>query len=132
MTSDEGPLTAAGAVHCDMGLAGREDLALVHRWTEAVLEGHRPALEPERIRDVLIVLAELASNALLHGTGRRRIVLTVDRSHALLEAADDNPAPAVFADGGMGLQVVASLSARCGQRVRPGGGKTVWARVAIG
>lgn len=132
MTSDdryETPLAAQAGVHCDMGLTDRDDLTQVHQWTRAVLEGQRPSFDPERVRDVLLVLDELASNALLHGTGRRRVRLTVNRAHALLEAIDDSTRPAV-PDGGLGLQLVKSVSSRWGQRVREGG-KTVWARVAL-
>src|SRR3954447_2752326 len=82
------------AVHCDMGLADRDDLARVHQWTQALLESQQPVPSAERVRDVLLVLDELASNALLHGTGRRRVVLAVQPDVALLEVADDNPEPA--------------------------------------
>jgi two-component sensor histidine kinase len=132
VTSDdrhEGPLAAQASVRCDMGLVDHEDLAQVHQWTRAVLEGQRPEPDPERVRDVLIVLDELASNALLHGTGRRRIGLTVHDAHAVLEVFDESTRPAV-PDGGLGLQVVKSVSARWGQRVREHG-KTVWARIAL-
>jgi two-component sensor histidine kinase len=118
------------AVHCDMGLADRDDLARVHQWTQALLESQQPVPSPERVRDVLLVLDELASNALLHGTGRRRVVLAVQPDVALLEVADDNPEPAALRVDGMGLQLVDDLSARWGQR-STGSGKTVWARVAI-
>jgi two-component sensor histidine kinase len=118
-----------------MGLTDRDDLAQVHQWTRAVLEGQRPAFDPERVRDVLLVLDELASNALLHGAGRRRVGLTVHRAHAVLEVSDDSPEPAVLPTpghgGGLGLQLVESLSSRWGQRFRDGG-KSVWARIALG
>jgi two-component sensor histidine kinase len=133
VTSDdrhESPLTAQAAVHCDMGLVDRDDLAQVHQWTRAVLEGQQPEPDPERVGDVLIVLDELASNALLHGTGRRRVGLTVLEGYAVLEVSDESTRPAV-PDGGLGLQMVKSVSARWGQRVREHG-KTVWARIALG
>jgi two-component sensor histidine kinase len=95
-----------------------------------VLESGQPAPAPERVRDVLLVLDELASNALLHGTGHRRVVLTVQDDTAVLEVADDNPEPAALRVDGMGLQLVESLSSRWGQR-STGSGKTVWARVVI-
>ncbi|WP_328457189.1 ATP-binding protein [Amycolatopsis sp. NBC_00438] len=132
MTSDdryESRLTAQAAVHCDMGLTDRDDLPQAHQWTRAVLEGQLPGLDPERVCDVLLVLDELASNALIHGAGRRRIGLTVDETHALLEVTDESPRPAI-PDGGLGLQLVKSVSARWGQQVRDGR-KTVWARVAL-
>lgn len=132
MTSDdryESPLTAPAAVHCDMSLADRDDLPQAHQWTRAVLAGQLPGIDQDRVLDVLLVLGELASNALLHGAGRRRIGLTVDEGHALLEVVDESTRPAI-PDGGLGLQLVKSVSAGWGQQVRDGR-KTVWARVAL-
>ncbi|WP_328649303.1 ATP-binding protein [Amycolatopsis sp. NBC_00348] len=132
MTSDdryESPLTAQAAVHCDMSLTDRDDLPQAHQWTRAVLEGQLPDIDQDRVVDVLLVLDELASNALLHGAGRRRIGLTVDEEHALLEVVDESTRPAI-PDGGLGLQLVKSVSAGWGQQIRDGR-KTVWARVAL-
>jgi two-component sensor histidine kinase len=122
-------VNAQTAARCDMGLVDREDLAQVHQWTRAVLEGQQPEPDPERVRDVLLVLDELASNALLHGAGRRRVGLTVLDGHAVLEVSDESTRPAV-PDGGLGLQMVKSVSARWGQRVRDDR-KTVWARITL-
>ncbi|MFF7148399.1 ATP-binding protein [Streptomyces griseoaurantiacus] len=87
---------------------------------------------------VVLVVAELAANAVLHGRVPGRdfaLSLFHDESRGILriEVADTHPAlparrtPAPDEDGGRGLLLVDALAADWGMDGRPGPGKTVWA-----
>jgi len=101
------------------------------RWTAEVVR--RWDLQAE---DATWVVGELASNAVLHGRSRFRVVLTYDGRTLLVEVADANPrlpAPALVpplagALSGRGLLVVDRLAGRWGARPVPDG-KIVWAEL---
>jgi anti-sigma regulatory factor (Ser/Thr protein kinase) len=87
---------------------------------------------------VALVVAELASNAVLHGRvpGRDfalRLVRDDARGVVRVEVSDTHPAqparvmPSSDADTGHGLVLVDALAARWGVLDRIGPGKTVWA-----
>jgi anti-sigma regulatory factor (Ser/Thr protein kinase) len=86
------------------------------RVVEAALSA---GLSPERSADVALVLSELVTNALQHGTGPTPTVrCAVDGDHFELavssEASDDVPhsrraAPRPAAPGGRGLYIVAKI-----------------------
>lgn len=92
---------------------------------------------------VTLVVAELASNAALHGhvPGRDfELRLTYDRSAGLVrvEVSDTHPElpkpmgrPTADADSGRGLLLVEAVAARWGVDGRTGPGKTVWAECAV-
>ncbi|MEU0536610.1 ATP-binding protein [Amycolatopsis tolypomycina] len=81
------------------------------------------------VDDALLVVTELATNALCHGSGDPVLRLTVDGTDVRIEVFDDNPAPPVRrpagADGGWGLALVDRLSSVRGTE-RHGRGKVVW------
>jgi anti-sigma regulatory factor (Ser/Thr protein kinase) len=92
---------------------------------------------------VVLVVAELAANAVLHGRVPGRdfaLSLVHDESRGVVrvEVADTHPAlPTVSragaapdAEGGRGLLLVDALATDWGVRDRPGPGKTVWAECA--
>ncbi|MFC9385243.1 ATP-binding protein [Streptomyces venezuelae] len=97
---------------------------------------------------VVLVAAELATNAVRHGhvPGRDfRLALRVDDGLARVEVSDTRaervpPRPGQLpgpgpepADGGRGLLLVEGLAERWGWCPRPGApGKTVWAECALG
>ncbi|MFD7923309.1 ATP-binding protein [Streptomyces sp. NPDC059740] len=92
---------------------------------------------------VLLVVAELAANAVLHGRvpGRDFALVLVHRpGEGLLrvEVADPHPAgparlvPDADAEGGRGLLLVDAVAERWGVGDRNGPGKTVWAEVRVG
>ncbi|WP_460109296.1 ATP-binding protein [Streptomyces sp. YKOK-J1] len=96
---------------------------------------------------VTLVVAELASNAVLHGRVPGRdfeLRLTYDRSAGLVrvEVSDTHPGypeipgppapPSADADGGRGLLLVEAVADRWGVAGRTGPGKTVWAECAVG
>jgi anti-sigma regulatory factor (Ser/Thr protein kinase) len=127
------------------------DTAVVGQWeptTPAELTAHRRQLSAalqERtgttgadevaVERLLLAFEELASNALRHGRGPIRVTVTTGRDGWLLEvsdaAAERPPTPAVgrdAAEGGLGLYLVARLSAAHGWDVH-GGHKVAWCRV---
>ncbi|MEV5936111.1 ATP-binding protein [Streptomyces sp. NPDC052079] len=96
---------------------------------------------------VTLVVAELASNAVLHGhvPGRDfELRLTYDRSAGLVrvEMSDTHPGrpeipepagqPSADTDGGRGLLLVEAVADCWGVAGRRGPGKTVWAECAVG
>lgn len=94
---------------------------------------------------VALVVAELASNAVLHGRVPGRdfeLRLRCDRAAGVVrvEVADTHPArpkppgpdpDPTDADTGRGLLLVAAVAARWGVDERRGPGKTVWAECAM-
>ena len=95
---------------------------------------------------ITLVVAELASNAVLHGRVPGRdfeLRLTCDRAAGVVrvEVSDTHPGrpeartttaqDPVDADGGRGLLLVKSLAVRSGVEERKGPGKTVWAECAL-
>ncbi|MFJ8271522.1 ATP-binding protein [Streptomyces sp. NPDC094154] len=91
---------------------------------------------------VVLVVAELAANAVLHGRVPGRdfalaLFFEEGRDAVRIEVTDTHPAlPARMApgpdqDGGRGLVLVDALAADWGVRDRLGPGKTVWAECAL-
>jgi anti-sigma regulatory factor (Ser/Thr protein kinase) len=95
---------------------------------------------------VTLVVAELSSNAVLHGRVPGRdfeLRLTYDRSAGLVrvEVSDTHPGhpefpesavrPSVDAEGGRGLLLVEAVADRWGVTGRTGPGKTAWAECAV-
>ncbi|MFE9726299.1 ATP-binding protein [Streptomyces sp. NPDC005794] len=91
---------------------------------------------------VTLVVAELATNAALHGRVAGRdfaLLLAYDACRGVIriEVSDAHPAqpahsvPALDEEHGRGLVLVDALTARWGVRDRVGPGKTVWAEYAL-
>ncbi len=127
------------------------DAIAVGRWeptTPAELTAHRRQLsaalqdgsgatdaDEVAVERLLLAFEELASNALRHGREPIRVTVTASRDEWLLEdsdaATDQPPTPAVgrdAAEGGLGLYLVARLSAAHGWDVQ-GDHKVAWCRV---
>ena len=91
---------------------------------------------PVRIDDLTLVVSELVTNALVHGTGDITLHVTGIDDGVRVEVGDDDPPPASLpvgnapaAESGRGLLLVSRVATAWG--VRPdGGGKVVWADVA--
>ncbi len=87
-----------------------------------------------RLPDVLVVVSELASNAIRHAHTGFSINVDDDEEHVRIEVVDRGGGWPVVAEstaptsGGMGLQLVDALSDRWGAMERPGG-KVVWAEL---
>ena len=115
------PLTAECALTDPAG-----GLAVVRRFARLTLM----AWTCDSVVDAaLLLLTELATNALQHGAGRPVLRLSVGAGHVRIEVFDDDPAPPVRrppgADGGWGLALVERLSLAWGT-ARHGLGKVVW------
>ncbi|RFU39276.1 ATP-binding protein [Actinomadura logoneensis] len=102
----------------------------------------RIAAEPGEIDDITLIVDELITNAVVHGRGTVRLLLTLDGAPTapvlLGEITDDDPAlppvprgpvpePPVldWSEDGRGLLLVTALATDYGTRPRPPG-KTVW------
>lgn len=90
------------------------------------------------VDDAQLVVSELASNAVLHARGEVRVRLRSDgKFWVRIELRDDNPrlpVPVAFshdATSGRGLSIVDAVSTSWGVGCQ-GGGKTVWAELAVG
>jgi anti-sigma regulatory factor (Ser/Thr protein kinase) len=88
--------------------------------------------EREHIDDAVLVVSEVVTNAVLHGTGTIVVRLRRQGRHIRLDVQDDAPdQPTVLplepgAERGRGLNIVAALASRWGS-FRVGRGKVVWA-----
>jgi anti-sigma regulatory factor (Ser/Thr protein kinase) len=88
----------------------------------------------KRLDDLLIVVSELVSNAVIHAHTRLRLVIRYDGRRVLTEVFDGDPRLPVPPDhpgdvGGRGLFLVDHLSLRWGSEA-VGIGKRVWAELA--
>lgn len=95
--------------------------------------------EPGTREDLLLVVSELVTNAVVHGAepivvtmvrapGRFRVEVT---DGATESSPHNNPRPAADAENGRGLSVVTRLAVAWGWRASPGRGKTVWAELPL-
>lgn len=103
----------------------------------ALLDGFRqdPAQDEDRER-LLLAFEELTSNGLRHGRAPVRVEVTTVESGWLLDVSDaavDGPPLPAFgrdpADGGLGLHLVAGMSASHGWAI-DGARKHVWSHIA--
>ncbi|MET0764481.1 MAG: ATP-binding SpoIIE family protein phosphatase [Blastococcus sp.] len=103
----------------------------------AVSNGSRsPGAADDDVDRLLLAFEELVSNALRHGGGPVRVAVTHAGAGWLVAvsdaAGDAPPVPAVDRDaslGGLGLYLVAQMSAAHGWTAEDDGRKVVWARV---
>lgn len=106
------------------------ELARVRAWADRLLQD---LPEDQRV-DALLVVDELTSNALRHGTPPHQVRLLRKRDWLSVEVDDTCvdpacPRPPSF-NGGHGLKLVAGMSVSWGQWQRPTG-KTVWAEIDL-
>ena len=89
------------------------------------------------VDDALLVVSELAANALTHAESSYRVRLAATGPALRIEVEDDGtgtPEPQPLTDTeehGRGLHLVGALAASWGMDVATGGGKRVWAELAI-
>jgi anti-sigma regulatory factor (Ser/Thr protein kinase) len=108
--------------------------ACARRWVKRVLAGWR--VSDRQQHDVLLVVSELATNAVIHA--HSDFVVVVQRAAGSLgiavadDSADDptprEPSPERV--GGRGMRIVQALARRWGVEPIPGDGKIVWATLA--
>lgn len=110
---------------------GPEGASFARRATARAAELWR--LDREMTETALLLVSELATNAIRHGAPPVRLSLRLTGSRLRVEVADSSPAlptlvqPGPDQAGGRGLQIVQQLAARWGaQASRRHLGKTVW------
>ncbi|MBV9951505.1 MAG: ATP-binding protein [Acidimicrobiia bacterium] len=91
-----------------------------------------------RLADILVIVSELASNAVRHAHSKFSVRVCNQRGVVRIEVTDHGDGwpevprrEEVVSGGGMGLNLVAALSDRWGATERPGG-KVVWAELDDG
>ncbi|MEV0642837.1 ATP-binding protein [Streptomyces sp. NPDC050619] len=124
--------------HLDYTPVSRSVPLARHRTARLVTEWGHPALAG----DVALVVSELMTNALLHGSLRDRLIrlrITVTATDLRVEVSDPRterqpcPREATGEDQfGRGLALVGALADEWGVHPRLGVGKTVWARWGLG
>ena len=97
-----------------------------------LVNAHAGTLGSRRNEDAVLMVSELVSNALLHGTGVIRLQIDVNADDVRVEVSDQGnvslaPSPTPGAHGGWGLRIVDELADEWG--VLEGSTK-VWFRIA--
>lgn len=105
---------------------GNANLAAVRRLVRDSLVAWRYR---GRHDDAVLIISELLTNALLHGTGMPVLRLSGTAWRLRVEVTDDSPTPPVIRqagpDGGWGLRLLDELARGWGTSAR-GAGKVVW------
>jgi anti-sigma regulatory factor (Ser/Thr protein kinase) len=122
--------TRAPAV-AELRLAERNtSAALARQFTRATLTGWQSESAHD---DIVLVVSELVTNALLHGHGAPVVRLLEEADRIRVEVCDDSPllpvSHRVSPASGLGLRVVEQLSSAWGSS-RRGRGKVVWCELA--
>jgi anti-sigma regulatory factor (Ser/Thr protein kinase) len=103
--------------------------ALARQFTRSTLAGWQRGTHGETIDDIVLVVSELVTNALLHGHGTPVVRLLDGGDQVRVEVCDDSPllpvSHRVTPTSGLGLRVVEQLSSAWGAS-RRGRGKVVW------
>jgi anti-sigma regulatory factor (Ser/Thr protein kinase) len=107
------------------------EIVAARRFAEHVVGG-----EHDRLADVLVIVSELASNAVRHAHSPFSLKVDDDREQVRIEVLDHGTGWPVVRDagswppthgGGLGLHLVDALADRWGATERPDGdGKVVW------
>jgi signal transduction histidine kinase len=85
--------------------------------------------------DVLLVVDELVTNAVLHAHGPITLLLDLQGQEVRVEVTDDSPRlpsanpPSESGTSGRGLAIVAAIAREWGSRPLATGGKSVWAQI---
>jgi two-component sensor histidine kinase len=112
-------------------LDGPEGASFARRVTACAAELWR--LDRDMTETALLLVSELATNAIRHGAPPVRLSLRLNADRLRVEVADSSSAlprlaqPGSDQPGGRGLQIVQQLAARWGSQVSGSRlGKTVW------
>jgi anti-sigma regulatory factor (Ser/Thr protein kinase) len=89
------------------------------RRARALLREHAAELGSERLDSAVLLISELVTNAVLHGTGEIRLIIDIDGADARFAVADEGEGTPVVSDtpgpdGGWGLRLVGQLATRWG------------------
>ena len=104
-------------------------LSDLRQWACAWLRANHNEADSD---DVVLVLTEMVTNSVRHGSAPVTVDL-VESAQALMLGVSDGssdrpvrPTARTAAEGGRGLSIVDTLTSRWGVWLNPGGGKTVW------
>jgi anti-sigma regulatory factor (Ser/Thr protein kinase) len=128
----ETPVPSTGRPIVDVTFAAPADLRRLRALTSRGLQaggctrGHVDA--------VLLVLTELATNAVMHAESPFHAVVDLHDNETVVEVGDHSDRLAVarspaFVDGGYGLQLINKIASTWGANPSPDG-KTVWAAIS--
>jgi len=125
--------TRAPAV-AELRLAERNtSAALARQFTRSTLASWQHADGSDNLEDIVLVVSELVTNALLHGHGTPVVRLLEGDDHVRVEVCDDSPllpvSHRVTPTSGLGLRVIEQLSSAWGAS-RRGRGKVVWCELS--
>ena len=126
--------TRAPAV-AELRLAERNtSAALARQFTRSTLASWQSGDGDDNVEDIVLVVSELVTNALLHGHGTPVVRLLDGGRHVRVEVCDDSPllpvSHRVTPTSGLGLRVVEQLSSAWGAS-RRGRGKVVWCELTV-
>jgi anti-sigma regulatory factor (Ser/Thr protein kinase) len=87
----------------------------------ALLREHANGLDRERLDTAVLLISELVTNAVLHGTGEIRLTIDIHGDDARFSVCDEGSGTPVVRpepgpDGGWGLRLVGALASRWGVR----------------
>ena len=87
----------------------------------ALLRAHGDGLDRDRLDTAVLLISELVTNAVLHGTGEIRLMIDIRNGDARFTVCDEGSGtpivrPEPGPDGGWGLRLVGQLAARWGVR----------------
>ena len=108
--------------------------ARARRWVSRVLACW--SVPEDKRGDVLLVVSELATNAVLHASSEFVVVIREAPDVLGIAVADDDThvpeiqAPSPKQVDGRGLRIVQKLARLSGVQLVPGDGKVVWAQLA--
>lgn len=108
-------------------------LSEVRSWVRSACEGR---FSPDRCNDLVLIVTELTTNAMLYGAGPVDINITLDGDRLYSSVTDQGSggvAKLAFSltdEHGRGLRIVEALSDRWGVEWRPGEGTVVWSELS--
>ena len=85
----------------------------------ALLREHADGLDRDRLDTAVLLISELVTNAVLHGTGEIRLTIDIHGDDARFSVCDEGSGTPVVRpdpgpDGGWGLRLVGELASRWG------------------
>jgi anti-sigma regulatory factor (Ser/Thr protein kinase) len=119
------------ACHLD---GGTESIGAAREHARRFLLDAEPALPAATVRDVLLAVSELVTNAVLHAPGPCTLELVLDERQVRIEVTDTSSVVPTLksadyaGSGGLGLHMLRALAGELEIRPR-GGGKTVGVRL---
>ncbi|MFF8593968.1 ATP-binding protein [Streptomyces sp. NPDC015220] len=112
-------------------------IAAARQWAvDCLRDSGNPLLRPRHLEITELIVSELVTNAIRHGTGAPEIGLTWDGTLLRISVSDhcdrlpELRATPVAEPGGFGIRLIAQLSHRWGV-ARHSPGKTVWAELTV-